>query len=352
MDQKSKLKEWMNTSRHVYNNCIEDIRKLGYDQLKGFTLRDKFVTAESRDKERNPNVKDWELETPKGPRDGAVRDVKKAYKTAFSNLKNGNITKFDIGFRKRKNGFQSIEIPKNAVNIKSNKTIDIFTQSGIGTIKVTGRDHKKLGNPEYYCRIKVDNYGDWYIIIPQKIIQRTRSGHGKCAMDPGIRKFQTIYSETEVKKCTTNYTLLRKLKDRISKIRSQRKLRKDWKRHKNLIDDHQHKLANYLASEYSEIFLPKFESQKLTKNLNRTSNFNILNLQHYKFKERLRSKCSEYGSTLIDCTEEYTSKTCTKCGVLNNKLGSSEVFECPNCQLKIDRDINGARNIFLKCLCC
>ena len=77
-----------------------------------------------------------------------------------------------------------------------------------------------------------------------------------------------------------------------------------------------------------------------------------LNLQHYKFKERLRFKCSEYGSTMVDCTEEYTSKTCTRCGILNNKLGSSEVFRCPHCKLEIDRDINGSRNIFLKCLCC
>ena len=45
---------------------------------------------------------------------------------------------------------------------------------------------------------------------------------------------------------------------------------------------------------------------------------------------------------IIDCTEEYT-KTCTRCGIINN---NSEVFKCPNCNLEIDRDINGARMYF------
>ena len=108
------------------------------------------------------------------------------------------------------------------------------------------------------------------------------------------------------------------------------------------------KVRYCLATNYSEIYLPKFESQKLTKNLNKTSNFNLLNLQHYRFKERLRFQCFEQGSKLVDCTEEYTSKTCTQCGELNDTLGCSEQFRCPKCNLSIDRDVNGARNIYLK----
>lgn len=54
------------------------------------------------------------------------------------------------------------------------------------------------------------------------------------------------------------------------------------------------------------------------------------------------------GGELIDCTEEYTSKTCTRCGRINHNLGSNKVFTCASCKLIIDRDINGARNILLK----
>ena len=39
------------------------------------------------------------------------------------------------------------------------------------------------------------------------------------------------------------------------------------------------------------------------------------------------------------CTEEYTSKTCGRCGELNDVKA-----------LVIDRDVNGARNIYIKVL--
>ena len=50
---------------------------------------------------------------------------------------------------------------------------------------------------------------------------------------------------------------------------------------------------------------------------------------------------------MIVNTEEYTSKTCGVCGTINN-VGSKEVFTCSKCNLVIDRDINGTRNIYIK----
>lgn len=72
---------------------------------------------------------------------------------------------------------------------------------------------------------------------------------------------------------------------------------------------------------------------------------------HYKFKQRLLFKSQEFPwCQVIIVTEEYTSKTCTRCGHDHKRLGDSKVFKCPTCGLEIDRDINGARNILLKYL--
>ena len=46
-------------------------------------------------------------------------------------------------------------------------------------------------------------------------------------------------------------------------------------------------------------------------------------------------------------TEEYTSKTYGHCGALNN-VGSRDIFSCNKCNIIIDRDVNGARNIAIK----
>ncbi|MEQ9484891.1 MAG: zinc ribbon domain-containing protein [Coleofasciculus sp. F4-SAH-05] len=48
--------------------------------------------------------------------------------------------------------------------------------------------------------------------------------------------------------------------------------------------------------------------------------------------------------------QEYTSKTCSKCGHVHTKLGGNKRFVCPSCGHTIGRDINGAFNILLKAL--
>ncbi|OWZ24144.1 Transposase [Phytophthora megakarya] len=69
---------------------------------------------------------------------------------------------------------------------------------------------------------------------------------------------------------------------------------------------------------------------------------------HYRFKMLLRYKLERAGGRLVECEEEYTSKTCSGCGVIKDNLGGREVFRCSNCQAVFDRDVNTARNIFHK----
>jgi putative transposase len=355
-NQKKILKEWINVTRYVYNKGVAEIDKVGNQSINFYDLRNKFVTAKGND------LTEWELNVPKDIRAGGLRDLTKAYKTVFSQIKSGQIRKFKVGFRSKKSGSQSIEIPKTSIKLTDRQStscfFEIFKTYGLGTLKICKRDH--IPEIKYDTRLQLDKDNKWYINIPFEYKIKPNKVNGSiCALDPGIRKFQVIYSPKEVIKVTTNYDLLRKLKDKISifaKLRSaktisnqryKRKIIKMWSRHRNLINDQHYQLANYLVNNYSKIYIPKFESQKLTKKLGRTCNFNMLNLQHYQFRERLKFKCIEYGSKFMICTEEYTSKTCGRCGILN-EVGSSETFKCSSCKLIIDRDINGSRNIYLK----
>ncbi|WP_293035943.1 transposase [Moorena sp. SIO1F2] len=70
----------------------------------------------------------------------------------------------------------------------------------------------------------------------------------------------------------------------------------------------------------------------------------------YQFSQTLGHLCNRYGSKLVRITEEYTSKTCTKCGHIHRKLGGSKNFKCPKCGYEIHRDFNGAVGIFLKAM--
>ena len=346
--------EWFNTSRYVYNRGLEGINN--GEKVNFYDLRNKYVTSKNNDL-----VKEWEIKTPKDIRAGVLRDLVKAYKTAFSNLRNGNISKFNINYRNKRNGYHSIEIPKTAVSVKEG-IFNIYKRYTKSPLKVCTEIKKnKSIEIKYDVRLQFTKYNEWYLLIPEDKDRKRYKTKSKCALDPGVRKFQTLYSEHEVKKINTNYSLINKLRHKISKyqkLRSEKIIRKSkmtkcliktWKRYINLINDMHYQTINYLTKTYKEIFLPNFESQKMVKKLNKTTRFNLLNLQHYKFQQRLLSKCEETNSTLTLCTEEYTSKTCTRCGEINN-VGSSEHYKCLNCNLSIDRDINGSRNIYIKCI--
>jgi len=95
--------------------------------------------------------------------------------------------------------------------------------------------------------------------------------------------------------------------------------------------------------------LPSFESQKIVAtNTIKSVRRNILSLMHYDFKQKLKQKVKETKNFIIlDVNEAYTTKTCSKCGSITN-IGFSRIFKCHNCSLTTDRDVNAARNIYLK----
>jgi len=74
---------------------------------------------------------------------------------------------------------------------------------------------------------------------------------------------------------------------------------------------------------------------------------NLLNWNFYEFSVKLKQKCEETGTTLIRCNESYTSQTCGNCGKLN-AIKKKRELKCSYCDLEIDRDVNGARNIMLR----
>jgi putative transposase len=75
----------------------------------------------------------------------------------------------------------------------------------------------------------------------------------------------------------------------------------------------------------------------------------MLTLRHYKFKHRLGYKAEQRRKLVIEANEAYTSKTVSWTGEINPKLGGSKIVRSSDGQ-RMDRDINGARGIFLRAL--
>ncbi len=53
---------------------------------------------------------------------------------------------------------------------------------------------------------------------------------------------------------------------------------------------------------------------------------------------------------IVPCEEWYTSKTCSECGNIDDRLGTNKIYKCKSCDSIMDRDLNAAKNILLKFL--
>ena len=343
----------MGNRRFVYNRVLSKIKD-GEEKINFFSLRNKYVTSKNI-----PVTEKWQLETPKDIRAGAIRDMVKNYKTVFSQLKSRQINHFRMGFASKKDS-PSIEIPKTA--LKMDKGIFMYKTYMPYKIRIGRRQSKIKLDIDYDCRLQIKN-NKWFLMVPVKVkAQIINSNNRKeyCSLDPGIRSFQTVYSEDMVLQIKVKKEMIKKLQLKIDKFKSlrdrkiikrkrlKRKERSIYNRLNNLIDDLHHKTSDFLTKTFNYIILPSFESQEIAKkNRIRCVNRDLLQLKHYLFQQRLKAKCELRNCTLDICTEEYTSKTCGNCGCLNN-VGCKDVYSCTKCGLIIDRDVNGARNIAIK----
>jgi putative transposase len=325
-----------------------------------YQLTKLFVTHKSRDGTINSTIPAWTLDTPKDVRKGALWDLQAAYKAAFTNLRQGNIRRFNLGFRRKKT-YPSLDIPSTALRYTDDRNLELYPKYKLGPIKISKkqrkRDHVDLTRD---CRLSFRR-DCWYISIPcvrtPKVVHPDSS---VCALDPGGRTFQTLYSPDNTIKFQHNRDLLKRLRARIDHfqaLRSKQLIRScSFNRRRNRLSrrmewaiDALHYAVIQDLKSYGHILLPTFDSQDMVQRnrLSKGAKRELLSLRHYAFKQRLLDSIAlqPYSNVTI-VTEEYTSQTCSRCGELSEPHGDR--FHCRSCSLRIDRDLNAARNILLK----
>lgn len=407
-DQKIIINDWINTSNYVYNKTVEFINtKNEYPNFQN--LRDKFVTNNTKknnieyitfsnkikelqkykktlklkddidkttDKikqlnnelrtlakdlqyEKNSNVNEWELKTPKEVRAEAIKDACTSYKSGISNLKAGNIKIFKLGYRKHNKNNKCISIPKNYLNIVKNnlKIAPSFFNKNCN-IKIGNRTLKKNKNLkiEFDCKlIKTNN--EYYLIIPIEINNDNKTDITTCCgIDPGVRTFMTTFSNNSSNEYIHNKELLLKINMKIDLLKSKRlkflnkrkSLNKYEKKKSNLIKELHCKTINHLLDNNDMLFYGDIKSHNIVKNKNNsTLNRDFNDLKFYKFKERLLFKAKIKNKIVFNVNESFTTQTCSCCGIINN-VGASKIYNCNNCKKNMLRDENAAKNILIK----
>ncbi|OUP82908.1 transposase, partial [Lachnoclostridium sp. An169] len=123
----------------------------------------------------------------------------------------------------------------------------------------------------------------------------------------------------------------RKVARRHEKVRNQRK-------------DYLHKLSFRLAEEYDAIAVENLNLKAMSRSLNFGKS--VLDNGYGSFLNMLSYKLEERGKVLVKTDRFYpSSKKCSKCGKVKERLELSErTYHC-SCGNHMDRDVNAAINI-------
>lgn len=263
-----------------------------------------------------------------------------------------------LSFKSRKEPEQSCFIPSTAVKEKG-----VYHKISGAGLKYS----EKLPSKICDCRLKLSG-GRWYLVVPHETQRKETENQGRVvALDPGVRKFITYYSEDSYGEIGSGdfskiYRQLSKSdrlisraaleKNRVRRKRLRRAAERIRYRVRNLIDEIHHKTSRYLVDHYDVILLPTFEVQQMTTRSGRRLRSKtvraMLTWSHFRFKQFLKWKAFENNKEVIDVNEAYTSKTCSWSGEIVN-IGGRKVIRGSD-GVRMDRDANGARGILLRAL--
>lgn len=390
--QKLLFKKCAGAHRYFYNKAVQQLRKnnkIIYDlreKAKIIKLENgNLVENEKLLKEAKSNTEfipirneviinddeltdenKWMEEIPYDTRQLAVKTLIDARDSAESNKKNDNILCYKLHYLDKKTSNDVFIVNKKALIDGSIFKRRLKKNSPIKTSKKNEELIKKSKGDFPIVREKDGRY--YACITIEPIDTKLDVKANICALDPGIRTFQTMYSEKSIGEFgyNTSKTLfnLYRREDKLKSIIATKPLKSSKKcklkkrcallrtKVKHVVQDLHWKTCDYLTKNYQVILLPIFNSKQMAnkkkRKIRKTTTRLLLGLSHYQFQQKLLYKAKMRDRNVIICKEHYTTKCCGNCGTLNHKMAGKKIFHCKNCNLTMDRDIHAARNILIR----
>jgi putative transposase len=344
-EQKVIFKKWFGYSRWCFNRALN---------LLNSGLQNKLTTKKLVLK----NLPEYFKEAPYAVKGNAAIDCALAVTAAISKYR--KTKQFQrVKHRLKRDNTQSCFIPKTALSAKG-----IYPSLSEDGLLFSENLPKEYGD----SRLVFEN-DCWYICVSTKVKNDNSQAENQgrvVALDPGIRTFQTFFSEHSVGKIGSEaFSRIQRLSQHLDKLISKKKLARTGRdrlqkaitrmfvRIRNLVDELHWKTCLFLVNNFDIILLPTFETSQMVKKngkrrLRVKSVRNMLTFAFYRFSQRLKQKAKEYGKVVISVCEAYTSKTASWTGELKRNIGGAKTISSAG--KKVDRDVNGARGIFLRAL--
>jgi putative transposase len=143
----------------------------------------------------------------------------------------------------------------------------------------------------------------------------------------------------------------KRAKKRLQQTQYMKKL---TRKRNNKVKDYMHKASRYIVNwciehKIGTIIIGKNDKWKQRVNLGKKTNQSFVQLPFNMLIEKIDYKAELAGIKVKTTTEEYTSQTCFKCGLVDKTNRKHRgLYVCPDCEIEINADVNAAYNIMKK----
>jgi len=336
--QVEKMEKTLGTCRFLYNDCLAD-RKNAYERT-GITVGYYDQQYELKNRE-GINIHSKVAQD-------VLRRLQKAYDSFFRRVKNGD----DPGYPRFQgyDRYNSFTYSQSGFKILDNGKLRL---SKIGDLKLI--QHREIEGKIKTITVKREG-NQWYASFSTELKIEIEPVEIKSAVgiDVGIKTLAVLSNGEEIPNIRTinNYekrlTKIQRKLSRMKKGSNNRKKQKEkvqnvHKKIKNVRNDYLHKQSTKLVIEWDLIVLEDLQITNMIKNHKIAKS--IADVSWNKFASMMKYKAEWAGKEVVFVNPRNTSKTCSNCGYIQNMPLGKRIYDCPKCNLVLDRDYNAAINI-------
>ena len=347
--QKSSLLQHAGVARFAYNWGLDQRIKL-YKNNQG---DNRFTDPMKQHKLLN-SLKQiqfpWMYECSKCAPQEALRDLDQAFKNFYRGLKKGK----RVGFPKFKSkGMHDSFRLYGTIRFEGRK----IQLPRIGKIRI--KERRKCYYKGRILSVTVKRRANrWFVSVnvEEEIADPNPIVSYVVGVDIGIKMLATLSDGTTFTNPQALGRQIKKLRNLSKSFSRKRKRSKNREKAKlrlarmhlrifNIRQDTLHKLTTYLAKSHSKIVIENLGVSGMLKNRRLARAISDVGMN--EFRRQLEYKCQWYGSKLHVAKRTFpSSKKCSRCGHKKKELSLSErEYECEECGLRLDRDLNAALNL-------
>ena len=360
--QKEILESFFGLSRALYNISLYNIKnsKFGTYEIKSGKNKGNIVPKIPKEFDLNKSIPKLKEEysylalLPNDYAQAVMKNLSRGFSNFFETM---NYPKF----KAKKNSTQSFNCYAGCrVKIEDNHIVLIKPRASDYTeedLRVRFKRHKVKYEFDKVTGFTISRENTkYYISFTFYTDIESKETTDSIGIDLGIKDFvicsdETVYPnmrflEKSLRKLKISQRRLsKKQKDSKNREKARLKVSKQYKKVKNQRNDYQHKVSRELADKHRVIFLETLNVKNMMKNKKLAKS--ISDVSWSSFITKLDYKIAENQGKLVKISPFYpSSKTCSNCGCVKDKLLLSErTYHCNECGFTIDRDLNASINI-------